>query len=211
MQSTFTGRGQRHSMQDTTQTILGKKGNDLQVKVESYDNIDIAGHSPLGNPIPAATMPSSGTAIGLLDKLLARSRTVHRKLDMLTTPPSGGSADTETRVARGPSMSAGQPAAILDRCLARTQSLHQKVDRVSAEVKARSPRDRQVQVINNETNDASAHSPLDNVATVPLALGSHHAASTTPTGRQAATRHLVADVTYQAHMHDVDKPGNISP
>ena len=82
---------------------------------------------------------------------------------------------------------------------------------MSAEVKARSPKDRQVQVINNETNDASAHSPLDSVATVPLALGSHHAASTTPTGRQAATRHLVADVTYQAHMHDVDKPGNISP
>ena len=59
-----------------------------------------------------------GTAISLLDKLLAKSRTVQEKLDKMTTTPSRVSAAERTRVARGPSMPAERPAAVLDRCLA---------------------------------------------------------------------------------------------
>ena len=106
----------------------------LKVKDESYNTKDTASDSPIGKPVPPTTLPSSGTALGLLDTLLARSRTVQRKLDRMTIPP----ADVKTVLARGPSMPAGQPVAILDKCLAQSQLLLQKMDKLSAKAKAKS-------------------------------------------------------------------------
>ena len=76
------------------------KCNDLQVKVEGYNTLDTASHSPLEEPVPPATLPSSATATSLLDKLLARTRTVQQKLDMMTNPPAKGAMAEEAGVDR---------------------------------------------------------------------------------------------------------------
>ena len=135
--SSASQNGQGSPRQSSTETGHEAKSADttkLKVKDESYNTKDTASDSPIGKPVPPTTLPSSGTALGLLDTLLARSRTVQRKLDRMTIPP----ADVKTVLARGPSMPAGQPVAILDKCLAQSQLLLQKMDKLSAKAKAKS-------------------------------------------------------------------------
>ena len=126
-----------------------------EVQVDACKANDASSDLPLGStatePVLPATVPSTGAAISLLNKLLARSRQVQRKLDRMTATPAGGPAAEQAGVARGPSIPAGRPGAVLDTCLAQAQSLLHKVDRMSAEVKSRSPRDIQVQVTDNKT------------------------------------------------------------
>ena len=136
MGSSGSQRGQGSSRQSSTETGHEAESADtttLKVKVENYNTKDTASDSPIGEPVPPATLPSSGTAIGLLDTLLARSRTVQRKLDRMTIPQ----ADVKTVLAREPSMPAGRPVAILDKCLAQSQLLLQKADKLSAKAKAK--------------------------------------------------------------------------
>ena len=135
--SSASQNGQGSPRQSSTETGHEAKSADttkLKVKDESYNTKDTASDSPIGKPVPPTTLPSSGTALGLLDTLLARSRTVQRKLDRMTIPP----ANVKTVLARGPSMPAGQPVAILDKCLAQSQLLLQKMDKLSAKAKAKS-------------------------------------------------------------------------
>ena len=108
-------RGHSSSRQSSTETGQVAESADtttLKVKDESYNTKDTANDSPIGEPVPPATLPSSGTALGLLDTLLARSRTVQRKLDRMTIPPGGGPADVKTVLARGQGMPAGRPIAM---------------------------------------------------------------------------------------------------
>ena len=118
--SSASHRGQVSSRQSSTKTGQEAESADttLKVKVESCNTKDTASDSPLGEPAPPTTLPSSDTAIGLLDALLDRSRTVQRKLDRMTIPPAGGPPDVKTGLARGPCIPAGRPVPILDKCLA---------------------------------------------------------------------------------------------
>ena len=197
----------------------------LQEKVKGYNTSDIACHSPLG---VGAALPSSASATSLLDKLLAQTRAVQQKLDVMTTPPSGGTTSKEAGVSRGPSSPTGQPVATLDRCLVRAQTLLNKADKLSAGVAARwaqtsrhppadtktshtagFPKPLQVQVCTDESVDASAHSPIGSKATGPLEAGG--LVTATQDGEQhteaAAAGHLEADTmhpkTHQVQVYAV--------
>ena len=131
----ITDRGHMQTMLEDTHLNTGLatgKCNDLQVKVEGYNTLDTASHSPLEEPVPPATLPSSATATSLLDKLLARTRTVQQKLDMMTNPPAKGAMAEEAGVDRSPSTPAERPGALLDGCLSQAQTLLNKVDKLSA-------------------------------------------------------------------------------
>ena len=74
------------------------KGGHLQVKVESAIRLDTARYSPTGKQVPAAgdaDVSPSSKASNLLDKLLARSATLHRRLDSMTNPVPTNSRSTK--------------------------------------------------------------------------------------------------------------------
>ena len=183
--------------------------NDLQVKAEGYNALDTASHSPLGEPVPPAVLTLSASS--LLDKLLARTRTVHRKLDKMTiqaTKRKSMSCTPPKRkcMSRSTITPACRPGAVLDRCLAQSQELLNKVDKLSTEVVAGSPITHQVQVCTNKTRDASAYLPIGRVG--PLVAGSLQVAETTQTGEQcAAVRHLAAETTHPI-IHQVQVSTN---
>ena len=74
-------REQLHAMPEDAQLntdLATGENNDLKVKADGYHTLDTASHSPLGEPVPPAVLTLSASS--LLDKLLARTRTVHQKL-----------------------------------------------------------------------------------------------------------------------------------
>ena len=110
------------------------KGGHLQVKVESAIRLDTARNSPTGKQVPAAgeaDVSQSSKASNLLDKLLARSATLHQRLDSLTTPVPTSSRPTKVQGDQG----VRKPGAILDSCLSRAQELNDKVDKVTTKLK----------------------------------------------------------------------------
>ena len=110
------------------------KGGHLQVKVESAIRLDTASYSPTGKQAPAAgeaEVSHSSKASNLLDKLLARSATLHRRLDSMTNPVPTNSRSTKVQGDQG----VRKPGAILDSCLSRAQELNDKVDMVTTKLK----------------------------------------------------------------------------
>ena len=103
-------------------------------------------------------------ATNLLDKLLARSATLHQRLDNLTTPvsPSFGSR----KVQPDPGV---RPGDILDSCISRAQELNDKVDILSTKIKTpvmtmaaadnRPPTAKQVHVVQQFKGNTAVSSP----------------------------------------------------
>ena len=77
-------------------------------------------------------MSSPSSATSMLDKLLARSATLQKKLDRMTTSQPGRARAGEVFEAVG----TNGPSAMLDRCVTRTNALNSKVDKLSTDVAA---------------------------------------------------------------------------
>ena len=116
--------------------VLGQtaKEGHLQVIVESAIRLDTAKCSPPGKQEPAAEgtdMSPSSKATNLLDKLLARSATLHRRLDSLNKTALPSSRTRKVQADPG----VRRPGDIFDSCLSQAQELNDKVDRVSTNLK----------------------------------------------------------------------------
>ena len=122
-----------HTLREEDLEHTAKEGH-LQVKVEKDRRLDTANYSTTGKQVPAAgdaDVSPSSKATNLLDKLLARSATLHRRLDSLTNPVPTNSRTTKVQGDQG----VRKPGATLDSCLSRAHELHDKVDKVTTKLK----------------------------------------------------------------------------
>ena len=111
-------------------------------------------------------MSPSSKATNMLDKLLARSATLHQKLDKLAYPRLPSSRALKLQADPG----ARRPDTVLESCLSRAKELNDKVDRMTNEFKtpavhtaaadSRPPEAQKVHVQKQIMRNTAENSPL---------------------------------------------------